>query len=68
MNDARYKALSIRECDAAAEKFDDSDPSIYNLCRKDYSDIVAELAKEPFTSVLDAGCGTGAILELLKKD
>lgn len=68
MNDVQYKALSIREFDAAAEKFDDNDPSIYNMCRKDYPDIVAELAKEPFSSVLDAGCGTGAILETLKKD
>lgn len=68
MNDVQYKALSIQEFDAAAEKFDDNDPSIYNLCRKDYPDIVAELAKKPFASVLDAGCGTGAILEMLKKD
>lgn len=68
MNDVQNKALSIREFDAAAEKLDDDDPSIYNMCRKDYPDIVAKLTKEPFGSVLDAGCGTGAILEMLKKD
>ncbi|MDL2317736.1 class I SAM-dependent methyltransferase [Eubacteriales bacterium OttesenSCG-928-A19] len=68
MNDAQYKALSIREFDAAAEKFDDNDPSIYNLCHRDYPDIVAELTKQPFDSVLDAGCGTGAILAMLKKE
>lgn len=48
--------------------FDDNDPSIYNLCRKDYPDIVAELTKERFDSVLDAGCGTGSILEMLQRD
>lgn len=68
MNEAQYKALSIREFDAAAEKFDDGDPSIYNLCRKDYPPIVAELTREPFASVLDAGCGTGAILAMLQAD
>lgn len=65
MTNEEYKALSIREFDAAAEKFDDNDPSIYNLCRQDYPKILEELEKEPFTDVLDAGCGTGAVLGLL---
>ena len=65
MTDAEYKALSIREFDAAAEKFDDNAPSIYNMCRKDYPEILEELEKESFTDVLDAGCGTGAVLGLL---
>lgn len=36
MNEQEYKKLSIKEFDAAAEKFDDNDPSVYNMCRKDY--------------------------------
>lgn len=60
-----YKEYSLQEFNSAAEKFDDNDPSIYNMCRKDYPDILAELEKEEFYDVLDAGCGTGAVLSLL---
>lgn len=40
MTNQKYKNLTLREFDAAAEKFDDSDPSVYNLCRKDYPRLV----------------------------
>ena len=43
MTNQKYKNLTLREFDAAAEKFDDSDPSVYNLCRKDYPDLLEEL-------------------------
>ncbi|MCM1225779.1 MAG: methyltransferase domain-containing protein, partial [Lachnospiraceae bacterium] len=52
----------------AAAKFDDNDPSVYNMCRKDYPDVVAEVVKEPFLDLLDAGCGTGAMLGMFRKD
>lgn len=68
MNDIKYKNLTIHEFDKAAEKFEDNDPSVYNICRNDYPDIVAELVKEPFSSILDAGCGTGALLTLFHND
>lgn len=68
MTSAEYKKLSLREFDRAAEKFDDNEPSVYNMCRKDYPDIFAEAVREPFTDLLDAGCGTGAMLGLFKKD
>ena len=42
MTNQKYKNLTLREFDAAAEKFDDSDPSVYNLCRKDYPDLLDE--------------------------
>lgn len=61
------KSLTLNEFNKAAEQFDDSNPSVYNLCRKDYPDILAELEKEDFTDVLDAGCGTGAVIALLAK-
>lgn len=30
--------------------------------------MLAEVVKEPFSDLLDAGCGTGAMLELFKRD
>lgn len=61
------KALTLNEFNKAAEQFDKSNPSVYNMCRKDYPDILAELEKESFTNLLDAGCGTGAVISLLSK-
>lgn len=68
MTGEQYKKLSLREFDRAAEKFDDNDPSVYNMCRKDYPDVLAEVMKEPFSDLLDAGCGTGAMLAMFQKD
>ncbi len=68
MTSEEYKRLSLQEFDKAAAKFDDNDPSVYNLCRRDYHDVLAEAAREPFADLLDAGCGTGAMLDMLKKD
>ena len=47
MTGEEYKKLSLKEFDRAAEKFDDDDPSVYNLCRKDYPGVLAEAVKEP---------------------
>ena len=68
MKSVDYKNLSLKEFDKAAAKFDDNDPSVYNLCRKDYPDVFEEVSKEPFSDLLDAGCGTGAMLQLFHKD
>lgn len=68
MTSEEYKKLSLQEFDRAATKFDDNDPSIYNMCRKDYPDVLAEVVKEPFSDLLDAGCGTGAMLSLFQND
>lgn len=68
MTSEEYKKLSVKEFDRAAGKFDDSDPSVYNMCRRDYPDVVAEVVKEPFSDLLDAGCGTGAMLAMFKRD
>lgn len=67
MQKINYKELSVKEFDAAAEQFDEDNPSVYNMCRKDYPDILEELEKEEFQDLLDAGCGTGAVISLLKK-
>lgn len=68
MTSEEYKLLSLKEFNEAAEKFDDNDPSVYNLCRKDYPDVLEEVQKEPFQSLLDAGCGTGEMLHLFSQD
>lgn len=68
MTSEEYKRLSIKEFNHAAEKFDDNDLSVYNMCRKDYPDVLEEVRKEPCESLLDAGCGTGAMLQLFSKD
>lgn len=68
MKSEKYKELSLKEFDKAAGKFDDNDPSVYNLCRKDYPDVLAEVRKGSFLTLLDAGCGTGAMLQLFQKD
>lgn len=68
MTDEEYKRLSLKEFDRAAEKFDDDDPSVYNMCRRDYPDVLVEAVREPFTDLLDAGCGTGAMLAMFRKE
>lgn len=35
------------------------------MCKDDYPPILTELEKEPFHDVLDCGCGTGPMLQLL---
>jgi len=67
MNDAKYKELSIREFTRAAEKYESDKAGIYELCKKDYPDILAELEKEPFTDLLDAGCGPAPMISLLSE-
>ncbi len=68
MTSEEYKKLSLKEFDRAAEKFDDDAPGVYNMCRRDYPDVLAEAVREPFSDLLDAGCGTGAMLGMFRKD
>ncbi|BBF43134.1 UbiE/COQ5 methyltransferase [Lachnospiraceae bacterium KM106-2] len=67
MNAEEYKRLSVNEFNGAAEQFENDNVSVYNMCRKDYPEILEELEKEPYECLLDAGCGTGAVLALLKE-
>ena len=67
MNASDYKALSIKEFSRAAKVYETDEAGVYRMCRKDYPDILAELEKEEFTDVLDAGCGTGAVIALLSE-
>ena len=67
MTDADFKALSIKEFSRAAKVYETDEAGVYRMCRKDYPDVLAELEQEPFADLLDCGCGTAPMLELLKK-
>ena len=67
MTEAQYKALSIKEFAKAARVYETDDAGVYRMCRKDYPDVLAELEKEPFTDLLDCGCGTAPMLTLLQR-
>lgn len=65
MDTAKYKELSIKEFTKAAGIYDSGHAGIYEMCKDDYPPILEELEKEPFNTLLDVGCGTGTMIELL---
>ena len=62
-----YKDLSIKEFTKAAEKYESDHAGVYELCKKDYPDILAEIEKEDFETLLDAGCGPAPMITLLSE-
>ena len=60
-----YKKLSIDEFTKAAGRYESNHAGIYEMCKKDYPDILEELEKEPFRDLLDAGCGPAPMISLL---
>ena len=63
-----YKQLSIKEFDAAAEKYETDKAGVYKMCRDDYPPILEEIEKiGNFETLLDAGCGTAPMITLLKE-
>lgn len=67
-NDDEYKALSIREFTKAAEIYDSGHAGIYEMCKDDYPSILEELKGDDFNDLLDVGCGTGPMVELLASE
>lgn len=65
MTSKEYKELSIKEFTRAAEVYETDNAGVYKMCKKDYPDVLTELEKEPFTDLLDCGCGTAPMLTLL---
>lgn len=65
MTDQEYKELSIREFTKAAGVYETDKAGIYEMCKNDYPDILTELEKEPWDSLLDAGCGPAPMITLL---
>ena len=54
MKNEEYKKLSISEFTKAAGRYESNHAGIYEMCKKDYPDILAELEKEPFRKFI--GC------------
>ncbi len=67
MKNEEYKKLSIDEFTKAAGRYESNHAGIYEMCKKDYPDILAELEKEPFRELLDAGCGPAPMISLLSE-
>lgn len=57
--------MSIAEFTKAAGRYESNQAGVYEMCKKDYPDIIAELEKEPFRELLDAGCGPAPMISLL---
>lgn len=49
------------EIEKEAGRYKSNHAGIYEMCKKDYPDILEELEKEPFNDLLDAGCGPAPI-------
>ena len=67
MTNEEYKELSIQEFTKAAGRYEGKQAGIYEMCKKDYPDILAELEREPFSDLLDAGCGPAPMIALLSE-
>ncbi len=65
MTNEEYKKLSVNEFTKAADKYESDHAGIYEMCKKDYPDILEELETEPFSDLLDAGCGPAPMISLL---
>ena len=68
MTEQKYKDLSIKEFTRAAEVYDSGHAGVYEMCKDDYPPVFDELKKYPFQDLLDVGCGTGPMIELLVKE
>lgn len=68
MSEQEYKAMSIREFTKAAEIYDSGHAGLYEMCKDDYPPVLEELNQYPFQTLLDVGCGTGPMIELLLKE
>ena len=65
MTSEQYKELSVSEFTKTAVRYESNHAGIYEMCKKVYPDILEELEKEEFSSLLDAGCGPAPMISLL---
>lgn len=52
LTNKEYKDLSIKEFTKAAPIYESEHAGVYDLCKKDYPDILEELEKEEFVNLL----------------
>lgn len=57
--------MSIKEFTRAAKIYDSGKSGIYEMCKYDYPKVLKELKNKKFNDVLDCGCGTGPMIEIL---
>lgn len=67
LTEQNYKDLSVKEFTKAADVYDSGHAGVYEMCKDDYPPVLAELQQVPFRTLLDVGCGTGPMIELLLK-
>lgn len=68
LTEQNYKDLSVKEFTKAAEVYDSGHAGLYEMCKDDYPPVLEELKTYPFQELLDVGCGTGPMIELLLKE
>lgn len=61
------KMISKMEFDRAAEQYDSSHSGMYEICRKNYLEIIELIKGTKAKHILDAGCGTGTMIEMLSQ-
>ena len=55
MTNEEYKNMSVREFTKAAGRYESNHAGIYEMCKKDYPDILEELEKEDFSGCINRG-------------
>lgn len=60
-----YKELNKKRFDKLAANYDKSSDG--RFCRSMYESVMGKISQYSFMSILDVGCGTGKMLELLVK-
>lgn len=68
ITEQKYKDMSVKEFTKAADIYDSGHAGVYEMCKDDYPPVLEELKKYPFKELLDVGCGTGPMIELLSKE
>ncbi len=64
-----YEALSKKHFDAQAAEYDQRDTYYYSQNGKiSCRDIAAQLRELPYESLLDVGCGTGFLIDILTEE
>ncbi len=67
MRNEEYKSCRLLNLQKQQEDMKVTMLAYMKCVKKDYPDILAELEKEPFRELLDAGCGPAPMISLLSE-